>query len=164
MHGLESFDAWYERTHPRLVRSLVVVCGGDRSLAADAVDEAMVRALERWNRVQHMASPDAWTYSVARNHIRRSWRRRRTERRALERSVPVPEWVDDGQAIELWSAVAALEQREREAVALRYVAGLTERELGVALGVSEGTASSLLSRARAKLRDALGEPAEDRDA
>ena len=46
-----SFASWYADSHPRLVAALVVVCG-NRDLAADAADEAMVRAFARWDRVR----------------------------------------------------------------------------------------------------------------
>jgi DNA-directed RNA polymerase specialized sigma24 family protein len=57
--GVEEFAAWYERVHPRLVTS-VLLLGGDRDLARDVVDEACCRAFERWRRVSRMVSPDGW--------------------------------------------------------------------------------------------------------
>lgn len=51
-----SFDAWYRQEHPRLVATLVLLTG-NLAQAADAVDEACARALERWDRVRAMTSP-----------------------------------------------------------------------------------------------------------
>lgn len=130
----------------------MVRCSGDAGLAADAVDEAMVRALERWQRVGEMASPDAWTYRVAANHVKRTFRRRGGERRALQRSQPSAEWVEIADPSPVWAAVARLGAKEREAVVLRYVLDLSENDIAVALDVRVGTASALLSRARKKLR------------
>jgi len=53
--------------------------------------------------------------------------------------------------------VAALSDRDRAIVALRYFAGLTEAETGVALACPIGTVKSRLSRAIDRLRDALRE-------
>src|SRR3546814_14785837 len=53
--GLD-FESWYRREHPRLLASIVLV-SGQPDLAREAVDEALVRALERWDRVSAMASP-----------------------------------------------------------------------------------------------------------
>ncbi|MBA2497403.1 MAG: hypothetical protein H0V33_09980 [Acidimicrobiia bacterium] len=69
MMGRE-FEPWYRAEHPRLVVSLALACGR-MDLAAEAVDEAFVRALERWDRVSAMASPTGWTYRVALNCLRR---------------------------------------------------------------------------------------------
>lgn len=152
------FELWYRTTHPTLVRALLFQCNGDVDVASDAVDEAMVRAYERWSRVHTMESPEAWTYRVAVNLVRRYHRRRGGERAALARTQPVPEWVAAEEPSSVWWAVSRLDRREREAIVLRYVVGLSEAEVAVALGVRVGTASSLLSRARRSLRVAL-EPA-----
>ncbi|MDZ7733203.1 MAG: sigma-70 family RNA polymerase sigma factor [Acidimicrobiia bacterium] len=160
------FDDWYRRTRPTLVRSLLVATAGDPDVAADAADEAMVRAYERWPRIREMASPEGWVYRVGLNVARRRFRRRATEQRAVARhragrslTVPAP---DGGDRVALWEAVARLDRRTREIVALRYVAGLTESEIAELLGGRTGTISSVLSRARARLRDELTDAAEPR--
>ena len=51
---------------PRLVGSLTLYCG-DRLLAEEIAQEALVRAFERWGRVGAMASPEAWAYRTAFN-------------------------------------------------------------------------------------------------
>ncbi len=155
-----TFDNWYVVAHPQLVRSVGARCGGDLALAAEVVDEAMVRALERWGRVGSMASPEAWTYRVATNLLRRHFRRRGGERRALARTPPSPEWMSIVEPSPIWTAVRELSGREQEAIVLRYVMGFTEAEIAVALDMSEGSASSLLSRSRKRLR-AQVEPSGD---
>jgi len=50
------FDAWYLREHRRVVSALAAITGRP-SVAAEAVDEAFVRACERWDHVRAMASP-----------------------------------------------------------------------------------------------------------
>ncbi|MGK2927988.1 MAG: RNA polymerase sigma factor, partial [Acidimicrobiales bacterium] len=152
------FDDWYAATRPTLVRSLVVASGGDVHAATDAADEAMVRALERWPRVRAMTSSEAWTYRVGLNVVRRRHRRRQTETRAIDtltagRDTHVP--GIDGDLLALRDAVADLDRRTREVIALRYVAGLTEPEIADLLGTKPGTVSSLLSRARTDLRRRL---------
>ena len=120
------FESWYRDAHPRLVATLLLVTG-DLGLAADSVDEAFARALERWDRVRSMASPTGWTFRVARNVSRRSLRRSALERRLLARSprpadVPAP-------AGEIWRIVSDLPLRQREVVVLRHVADLPEAEI-----------------------------------
>ena len=55
----------------------------------------------------------------------------------------------------LSAAVDALPDFQREAVALRYAAGLTAREIGVVLGKSESATQKLLSRALATIRESF---------
>ena len=132
VHG-DDFETWYRDEYKRVFASVLVVCG-DRSLAADATDEAFVRALERWSQVRTMQSPTGWTFTVARNLLRRAARRAAREPPPVQTSVAAPE-VD----FELWDAVRALPKRERELVALRYVGGLTEPEIASTLGLAVGT-------------------------
>ena len=62
--------------------------------------------------------------------------------------------------VALWTTVASLAKREREVIALRYVAGLTEREIASALGIAPGTVARSLHDARAHLHSMLA-PEED---
>lgn len=162
MDEADGFEHFYESVRPRLVRSLAVFCSGDLDAAADAADEALVRALERWSRVRAMDSPEAWTLTVGRNLLRRRFRRRTHERRLIE-DRPTTETDDfSGQvddAVTVWDAVAGLSPRERETLALRYVMGLTEAEVADVLGAPAGTVSASLTRARRRLRGVLGRDA-----
>jgi RNA polymerase sigma-70 factor (ECF subfamily) len=145
------FDLWYRRYHPVLVAALTVVTG-DAELARDAGDEALVRALERWPKVGEMSSPDGWTFRVAVTVARRRARRELFERRLLGRPEPMP---PPELRPEVWAAVAALSRRQREAIVLRYVLGLSEAEVAETMGVAIGTASSTLAAARSRLGDLL---------
>jgi RNA polymerase sigma-70 factor (ECF subfamily) len=145
------FEAWYRREHARLLILLAGVTG-DRELSCDAVDEALTRALERWDRVGVMASPTAWTYQVALNVARRNARRQALERRLWARRSPEPLPAPAG---ELWLLVGCLAPRQRTAVLLRHVAQLTEREIAEVMGVARGTVSATLRSAYQQLSDAL---------
>ncbi len=70
----------------RLLGSMVLYCG-DRMLAEEITQEALVRALERWSRVSRMASPEAWVYKTALNLARSTFHRRLLERRANARTL-----------------------------------------------------------------------------
>lgn len=150
------FDAWYQEQHPRVLAALTVASGSS-DVAAEATDEAFVRAYERWERVRKMRSPGGWLYRVALNVMKRQHRRRAIERELLRRnrsqdSAPPPAVDPD-----LWAAVRELPQRQRTAVALRYVVDLTEAEVAKTMGVSRGAASASLTAARRHLGRVLGE-------
>jgi RNA polymerase sigma-70 factor (ECF subfamily) len=143
-----------------LVATLAAM-SGDAEAAADAVDEAFVRAAQRWERVSAMASPTGWILIVARNHLRRSKTRSRRRAEAETQSTPTS-WVEpDDPRHELWVAVSRLAPREREAVALRYLADLTEPEVARVMGVAVGTVGATLTAARRHLATQL-EPREVR--
>ena len=152
------FEAWYRAEHPRLV-TLVTAVVGDAEIGREAVDEALARAFERWERVSEMSSPTGWTYRVALNAARRRARRRAMEERLLRRWIPhdVP-----GPTGEVWVVVAGLPLRQRTAVLLRHVGQLTEEEIADVMGVARGTVSSTLRaayrRLGAELRDDDPEP------
>jgi len=151
----DDFAAWYAATFPR-VRAAVTLGVGDAWLAEEATAEAYARALARWRVVRDMRRPEAWVYTVALNHVRSRLRRLRLERRYLARQhagyEPPPPEPDTA----LWAAVAALPPRARTAVALRYVADLSEAEVAAAMGISRGTVAATLHKARARLAELMG--------
>jgi RNA polymerase sigma-70 factor (ECF subfamily) len=138
------------------------LASGDQELARDVAAEAFARALERWASVSVMVSPAGWTYMVAINLLRRRHKRTTTERRAVARAAAAePTSTLPDQSVELWALVAALPDRERMTVALRYGSGMTEPEIASVLGIAPGTVSATLNHARAKLRAALSIDVEE---
>ena len=154
---VESFDAWYDREHDRMIATLVLSTG-DIELAVEGVDEACSRALERWKRISAMESPTGWVYRVAINHARRVARRKGMEQRVFRKQVPVPDLP--AAASEIWELVASLSERQRQVVMLRHVAEMTENEIGAVLGISRGTVSSTLHDAHQRLGRLLSDDNE----
>ncbi len=163
LHGVTSdgadFEAWYSAARPRVLATVTLVCG-DADLAAEATDEAFVRALARWSTVRGIEQPTGWAVRVAINVARRRVRRQAIEQRLLRREVPrLPMPAAAG---EIWSLVRHLPARQREVIVLRYVADLPEASIATALGISRSAASSALTDARRRLAIALSdEPSED---
>ena len=147
-----TFESWYQTAYPRLVRSLTAVCG-DADLAADATAEALARLWERWD-AGAVVNPDGWTFQVALNLVRRGQRRLALERTILRRERQTPQREPDVHP-EVWRALNELPRRQREAIALRYVADLTEADVAHVMGVAVGTASATLTSARRTLATAL---------
>jgi RNA polymerase sigma factor (sigma-70 family) len=144
------FDTWYEEQHPRVLAALTVASGRP-DVAADATDEAFVRAYERWERVRRMDSSGGWLYRVALNDLRRRCRRQAIERELLRRHPPPPPVAPSVPAPQVWDAVRRLPTRQRTAVALRYILDLPEAEVARVMGVSRGSASASLATARRSL-------------
>jgi RNA polymerase sigma factor (sigma-70 family) len=150
----DGFAAFYAAQHSGLVRALTVVAG-DAEAATDAADEAFARALERWSRVRDMASPGGWTYRVALHALRRRQRRGALERTLLQRHRPPVTAPPDLGDPDLWRAVRRLPERQRTAVALRYIADLPEARVAEAMGIAPGTVAATLHRARRRLEQDL---------
>jgi RNA polymerase sigma factor (sigma-70 family) len=146
------FDEFYEAVYPRVSATLVVAFG-DRDLAADATDEAFVRAYAAWDRVSRMGAPDGWVFRVAlnvgRRQARKASRRRTAEQRAVE-GFAMP--VTPPSVLDFAERVAGLPNRQRVAVVLRYVADLREQDIAEVMGVRRGTVASLLTAAHRSLR------------
>jgi RNA polymerase sigma factor (sigma-70 family) len=101
-----------------------------------------------------MDAPEAWVHRVGINVLRRRHRRRILEERLLRRQRPEP--VAPPQVVpEVWDALASLSLRQRQALALRYLLGMTQAEVAEAMGVAPGTAAATLHAARRNLAGRL---------
>ena len=60
------------------------------------------------------------------------------------------------EALDLLRSLGSLPGDQRDAVALRYGAGLSAREIGAVLGKSDAAAQKLVSRGLATLKEAYG--------
>lgn len=139
-----AFCAFYQSTRDSTARALAVTLG-DADLAAEAVDEAMARAFQRWSQVGLMGNPAGWVYRVALNWALSGLRRRRTARsHVIQADVPGIVAIAEPSVAR---ALAELEVRQRAVVVCRYLLGWTEAETATALGTPVGTVKSRLHRA-----------------
>jgi RNA polymerase sigma factor (sigma-70 family) len=152
----EEFDGWYRALAPRIRGALTAMCG-DSHIATDATSEAFARAYEHWSRVSRIANRDGWVYAVGVNVVRKQARRAALERRRATRWVERPAAAPEVPS-ELWRALGQLTTRQREAIALRYVADLTQQDVAAAMGIAPGTAAATLAQARQRLAELLGTP------
>ncbi|NEE04479.1 sigma-70 family RNA polymerase sigma factor [Phytoactinopolyspora halotolerans] len=156
--GHDGFDDWYVQAFPQ-VRGALALAIGDADLAEEAAAEAFTRALVSWRKVHALDSPTGWVYATALNHVRSTLRRLRLERRHQQRLRAGPRSYQPPPEPEpaLWRAVAELPPRTREAVALRYVADLSEAQVAAVMGVSAGTVAATLHQARRRLAQILAD-------
>ncbi len=157
---VENLDTLFRLHYGRLVRALTLVCG-DREQAADAVQEAFVKAHQRWRRLQHYDDPVGWIRRVAVNGLRDQHRRNTRKSAAIERLgrtttgvVEEPQGQDlhgDG----LMELLAGLPRQQRLCLALFYVDGLSVAETAATLNLSDGAVKFHLHQGREKLRGIL---------
>ena len=140
--------------YPRLVAGLEVVFGS-RSLAEEAVHEALVRAVEQLRDSREIESLKGWVYAVARNVGRSAFRRLMAERRAQARHretlVPRDDDATQTDRLAVQMAVRELRPRQREAVALYYFVGFSISEVGTLMQLHPEAVKGLLHRARRQL-------------
>jgi RNA polymerase sigma-70 factor (ECF subfamily) len=151
----DDFDVFYQKWRSPIRRSLAFTLG-DVGLADEAVDEAMTRAVAQWETVKHYDRPEGWLYRVGLNWARGIFRKRRYELLSdLEASSQV--WDDPLPDPDLIEAVGRLSLKLRSVVVARYHLEFSTAEVAEALGISEGTVKSRLSRALHQLSRELGE-------
>ena len=121
---------------------------GNRADAEDVAQEALTRAYLHWRKVDSYVEP--WLVRVATNLaldlVRRDKRRRVSPPTGLATSE------DSAERLDLAAAVARLPRRQREVVALRYVADLPEETVAVLLRCSTGTVKQHAHRGLNALR------------
>ena len=149
----DDLRAFYDAHYGRVLGAVALVTGS-RAAAEDAVHEALARAWERGDAIDHL---DRWVVTVALNVARNRWRKvRREVAEAPEPPEPGAGPTDGvGGLVDLHRALRALPARQREVVVLHYLLDLPVAEVAALLGLSAGGVKHALYRARHSLAGAL---------
>jgi RNA polymerase sigma-70 factor (sigma-E family) len=141
-----------------LLRTAVLLVGGDRGHAEDLLQGVLERMYVRWDRID--GPPEAYARTALTHAAVNRWR---TRRRRPELPLPADDPGGAGdRAAEvdlrdaLVRALLTLPPRQRAVLVLRFLDDLPEEEVARALGCSVGTVKSQTSRALARLRDRSG--------
>ena len=144
------FEDFFHAQYPLVYRAVLAFCG-DRELAADASQEAFVRAYERWNRLGEEPWAGGWATTTAMNLCKRMGRKA-LRGKALESRGRV--WNEDS-GNEDWSTVheelARLPLRQRQVIVLHYFCDCPITEVAELIHTSEGTVKAHLFKARRAL-------------
>jgi RNA polymerase sigma factor (sigma-70 family) len=156
MAASADFEAAFREMLPRAYRVAFRVLG-NRAEAEEAAAEALARAHASWGRVGGLPWRDAWVLRVTTNVAVDMTRRRQRPMLAGSSSTS-----DEGELVTLRlalsAALATLPRRQREVIALRYLADLTETEVAACLHVSLGSVKRHGYRGMAALRQLLDVP------
>ncbi|MEP7352421.1 MAG: sigma-70 family RNA polymerase sigma factor [Acidobacteriota bacterium] len=158
---LASFDELLAAHQPRVLRTAYRLLGRIED-AQDATQEVFLRLLKHLEHLQ--GEPQAWLYRVTVNICNDQFRRRRgtlslVKDRETGESVDLPDpspSAEEGLTLAerkrwLMEGLETLAERERSAVVLRDIEGLSTREVAAILEVEEVTIRSQISNARVKL-------------
>jgi len=156
-----TFAEFVSERQQSLLRFAMVLTG-DARLAEDIVQDVLVRAWEKWDRIGPLEHPNAYIRRMIINDFL-SWRRRWARVQPLALVEP-PGSVDDhanahAERDALLTEVAKLPRKQRAVLVLRYYQGLADAEIADVLGCAAGTVRGYASRALATLRVEIRQPA-----
>ncbi|HZO79036.1 MAG TPA: sigma-70 family RNA polymerase sigma factor [Solirubrobacteraceae bacterium] len=149
-------EALYRGSLPRFVRTASAIVG-DEAGGRDAVQDAFVRAVRQRGTFRQEVALEAWVWRIV---VHSALDLRANRHREPVDGPLVDEFAGNGVPeadVEVRAWVAALPERQRLAVFLRYFAGLDYRGIAAALEVEVGTVSATLSAAHAALRRSFQE-------
>lgn len=152
-----------QRLAPRVFSHAMRMLGGDRAEAEDVAQEALLRlwrAAPAWRTGE--AKVSTWLYRVTANLCIDRIRRRRTG----PDLDAVPEPVDEApsaaagmqqqaRAEALQGALDSLPDRQRQAVILRHIEGLSNPEIAEIMDIGPRAVESLVARGKRALEAAL---------
>ena len=160
-----AFEELYRRNRDD-VHAYVAGLLRNRAAAEDVTAQAFERAYRRRRSFDpKRGTHRAWLFAIARNAALDELRRRRRHATLLadpaDDAAPPPEQGAEiaVRRAALRSAIDSLAPRERELVALKFFAGLTNPEIARVIGVTETNAGTKLHRVVQKLRRACDEAA-----
>jgi RNA polymerase sigma-70 factor (ECF subfamily) len=154
------FDALYRASRDD-VYAYVASLLRDRAAAEEVTATAFERAYRKRERFDpDRGEPRAWLFGIARNaaldELRRRGRQAELAAEPVDLAAAAVEESATGseRRLAVSAALATLEPRERELIALKFFAGLANAEIAAVIGVSESNAGTKLHRAVTKLREA----------
>ncbi|MGH8793859.1 MAG: SigE family RNA polymerase sigma factor [Stackebrandtia sp.] len=151
------FIALYESRFGELAAQLYAYTS-DASEAQDLVQEAFLRAWQRWDVIGGYDEPLAWVRRVAWNLATSRHRRLAVARKFLQRSAPPePHPGMSPDHVALVEALRQVPEKQRRAVVLHYLGDMSVADIAKQTGAKEGTVKSWLHRGRSELARYLNE-------
>jgi RNA polymerase sigma-70 factor (ECF subfamily) len=162
MTAAAQIEATFREEHGRILAALISRLG-DFDLAEDALQDALINALEHWGRDGVPRNPGAWLLTVARRRAIDRLRRATTheakaaalDRLASEDQVDMDETIPDERLKLMFTCChPSLPLEAQVALTLHTLGGLATPEVARAFLVTEAAMAQRLARARAKIRGA----------
>jgi len=157
---LSAFEALFRKNQGR-VYALCLRMVADPARAEDLTQDAFVRAWQKLGSFRGQSAFTTWLHRLAVNVVlgdlrsRKRWEEKTTEIEGHEPNLRAARPRDSVAGIDLESAIATLPSQARLVFLLHDVEGYKHREIGVVLGLAEGTCKAHLHRARNLLKKAL---------
>ena len=153
----ETFCAGIVDCQETMFRAAKAILQNDQD-AEDAVQEAICTAFARRDSLREMDKFRPWVLRILTNKCYDACRKRRnTVDLEAAGEVPAATGLDTAERLSLWQAVMSLSDELRATVTLCYYDGMSVREIGGILGISEAAVKTRLRRGRERLRLLLDE-------
>ena len=153
----ETFCAGIVDCQETMFRAAKAILQNDQD-AEDAVQEAICTAFARRDSLREMDKFRPWVLRILTNKCYDACRRpRNTVDLEAAGEVPAATGLDTAERLSLWQAVMSLSDDLRATVTLFYYDGMSVREIGGILGISEAAVKTRLRRGRERLRLLLDE-------
>jgi RNA polymerase sigma factor (sigma-70 family) len=165
--GPAEFDSAFQQHFPSIYLFISRRVG--TALAEDLAAETFATAYRRRASFDpERGSLRSWLYGIATNLVRNHWRAEQHLLALDARLLPEIDTSDSSDAADqrviaallvprLAAALGLLTRDQRDVLLLHAWAELSHEEIAAVLGIAPGTARSRLSRARASLREQLGD-------
>ncbi len=158
----DKFEQIYIR-YRKLMLSVAYKILGDSELSEDAVHNAFMRILNHLDKLDDVDSPRTKGYVVivAENVAKTMYTQRKrivaleNEEAALVADDVADGYEDKASAEYIAQVIASMPQKYGRVLILKYLNGLSDREIASSLGLSDSATRKRLQRAREMLRDML---------
>ena len=165
---LEIYDEYYPKLY-----AYVLVRTKQKERAEDIVQQTFVKALQHLHtfKPKRGATIGSWLFTIAKHTIidegKKLSRVNLVENSAMEKLAPLVDdalkaLIDQEDAEEsrvkikrMWSVIGTLSKEEQEIIQLKYIAGLSYKDISALTGVKPNTLAQLLRRALKKCEKAL---------
>lgn len=161
-NDMDAFGALVAR-HEQGVRAVLrSLCRNATALVDDLAQDTFVRALGHLHQAKDADRFGAWLASIAYREFL-MWRR--AQQRYAQVLAEAGQYTEEAQVPDhgvarLERYLSVLNEQEREAIVLNHGAGLSQREVSVAMQLPLGTVKSLISRGKQRIQSAFAQPAE----
>ena len=149
-----------EAIHSQVFGWALSRCDFDRPAAEDLMQQAYVELLSGSARFNNKSSLKTFVFAVVQNLARSRFRRIGSRLRLVKRIEAEPAETHTANELpeqrgDIWRAVQALPQRQRDIIELVFCRDLTVEEASAVMGVAVGTGRVHYDRAKKTLRDRL---------
>lgn len=155
----QDFSMFVRERSRELLRYAYRLCG-DVHTAEDLVQESLLRAWRSRTNLQNPTAAKAWLYTIVRRENARRFERMVPPPAELpedDRLAGRPQFDTSTEAFVLRRALQSLAAEYREPLLLQVVHGHSQQEIAERLGLTCAAVGTRLFRARAKLREAIGD-------
>ena len=147
----EAYLAAFDQYSPEIFKYLYVRLNFAKEDAEDLLQDVFIkvwRHRDKYNK--RKSSIRTWIYRIARNTLIDHLRRKKPE--TNQKLIDQASGNDDYQQIELILALKTLPEADYEVVVLKYIMGLTSKEISQATGINHSTVRVRIKRAIEKIK------------